>query len=467
MADAADVGTESTADGPLGPNYWKLWIASVVSNLGDGLSIIAYPWLASALTRNPVALAGVAVATRLPWLVFTLPAGVITDRVDRRKLVLGMDVARFAMTIGVALAVLAGESSLNDPGDIADGLASTPDNAGLALALLYVAALLLGTAEVFRDNSAQTLMPALVRTDQLEKANGRLWGAEMVMNAFVGPPLAGLLLGISFAFPFFIDAGTFAVAAGLIFLIAGDFAPRGRPADAPAASFRADLREGFAWLWQHNLLRSLAIALGVLNGLGAMQQAVDVLFAQEILGLSAAGFGALGIAGAVGGVLGSVVAQRVSERLGPGNALFVTIVVSGVGPALIGAIPSVPLVFSVFVVGSFFATVWNVITVALRQTLIPDHLLGRVNSVYRFFGWGMIPIGGLLGGVLVVVADIFVSREAALRIPFGVVAVGQLLLLIYALPRFNTAAIDAAKAAHAAASGGESVADHAVDGDAP
>ncbi len=434
---------------PLGPGYWKLWTASVVSNLGDGLSVVAYPWLASALTRNPVAIAGVAVATRLPWLVFTLPAGVITDRVDRRKLVMGMDLIRFALTLGVAFAVLAAEGSLNDPGDIADGLASTPDNGAVALVLLYLAAVLLGSAEVLRDNSAQTLMPSLVDTEHLDKANGRLWGAEMVMNAFVGPPLAGLLLSVSFALPFFIDAGTFAVAAGLLFLIAGDFAPKGRPVDAPQASFREDLREGVRWLWQHRLLRSLGIALGLLNGLGAMQQAVDVLFAQEVLGLSAAGFGALAIAFAIGGVTGSMVAHRVSEKLGPGNSLFATIIVSAIGPALIGSMPSVPLVFAVFLVGSFFAVVWNVITVGLRQTLIPDHLLGRVNSVYRFFGWGMIPIGSMLGGLLVVVVDTFAERETALRVPFGVSAAAHVLLLAWALPRLNTREIDAAKEAHA------------------
>ena len=88
---------------PLGRNYWKLWIASVVSNFGDGVAFIAYPWLASAITRDPVQIALVAVATRLPWLVFSLPAGVITDRVDRRKLVAWMDVVRFILTLGVAL----------------------------------------------------------------------------------------------------------------------------------------------------------------------------------------------------------------------------------------------------------------------------------------------------------------------------------------------------------------------------
>ena len=288
---------------PLGQGYWKLWTASVVSNLGDGVGYIAYPWLASALTRNPVAIAGMAIASRLPWLIFTLPAGVITDRVDRRKLVFGMDMIRFVITAAVALVVLAGEDSLPDPADLADGLVDAPSNSALALGLLYLAAMLLGSAEVLRDNSAQALMPSLVKEHPLERANGRMWGAEMVMGSFVGPPLAGLLIAIAFSIPFFVDAGSFAVAAALVFLLPGNFSPKpaqGETADAEPTSFRAELREGFGWLWHHELFRPMAIALGVLNAAGAMTAATEVLFAQEVLGLSAVGLGALGIAGAIG-----------------------------------------------------------------------------------------------------------------------------------------------------------------------
>src|SRR5262245_9115548 len=111
---------------PLGRNYWKLWTASVISNFGDGVSLIAYPWLASAVTRDPVQIALVAVATRIPWLVFTLPAGVITDRVDRRRLVAWMDVVRFVITLGVAFLVLAAQDQLASPEAIADGSAAPP-----------------------------------------------------------------------------------------------------------------------------------------------------------------------------------------------------------------------------------------------------------------------------------------------------------------------------------------------------
>ena len=442
-------GRKAAGDTALGGNYWRLWWASLVSNFGDGLAIVAYPWLASSLSRNAAVIAGVLAAGRLPWLLVSLPAGVITDRVDRRRLIVATDTVRFALTLVVALAVLAGGRSLPDPSDVAAGEASTPAGAGFAIAALYLAAFLLGCAEVLRDNSAQTLMPSLVRPPQLERANGRLNAVELVMNSFVGPPAAGVLLAVSFSLPFFVDAATFAIAAVLLSALRGSFAP-GRGATstgAPAAgpSFRRELAEGFGWLWRHPLLRSLAIALGALNGLFAMTDAVQVLFVQEVLGLGALGFGTLGVAAAVGGVLGSLAAARVSAWLGQSGALFITIGGGCVGPALIATFPSLPVVFIVFGALSFTAVVWNVITVALRQTLIPDELLGRVNAVYRFFGWGMIPIGVLAGGLLVAALEYVVDRPVALRLPFAVSAVAHLLLFLYARPRLSQQRIEEAK----------------------
>ncbi|HSR15523.1 MAG TPA: MFS transporter, partial [Gemmatimonadales bacterium] len=215
----------------LGSSYRRLWIASVISNLGDGVGVIAYPWLASAVTRNPLLIALIAVAQRLPWLLFTLPAGVITDRVDRRKIIVGSDVVRAGLTFAVALAVLGNETRLPAPADLASG-GEVATNLTV-YAVLVVAALLIGMAEVLRDNAAQTFLPALVAPEQLERANGGLWGAEMVANSFAGPPLGSLLLGVGFALPFFFDAGTFAVAAGLVFLITGQFKP-GSGGAAPA-----------------------------------------------------------------------------------------------------------------------------------------------------------------------------------------------------------------------------------------
>ncbi|HQV59042.1 MAG TPA: MFS transporter, partial [Ilumatobacteraceae bacterium] len=162
---------------PLGANYRKVFSASVISNLGDGMAQVGYPWLASALTRNPLLIALVGVMQRLPWLIFTLPAGVITDRQDRRRLMVRMDLLRGVVTSVVAVVVLT-TSNLPKPSQV-DQVVGT--RTALYLAIL-VAVLLLGFAEVLRDNSAQTILPAVVEPDQLERANGRMWSMEMVAN---------------------------------------------------------------------------------------------------------------------------------------------------------------------------------------------------------------------------------------------------------------------------------------------
>jgi len=459
--------TEQPAKVKLGANYWRLWFASVTSNLGDGIAVIAYPWLASAVTRDPLLISLIAVAQRLPWLLFTLPAGVITDRVDRRKLMLSMDVIRTFITLIVAATVVGSIDSLPSPADVANGVVSEGN-----LTLYFVlmgAALLFGMAEVLRDNAAQTFLPAIVEPDGLEKANGNLWGAEMVANSFVGPPLGSLLLGVGFALPFFIDAGTFAVAAALVFVISGDFKNRQKTKaqSGTKIDWSGEIKEGFGWLWRHPVLRPMAIILGLLNGLGMMTLATFILFAQENLDLEtglftgslqpvAEFFGADTVAAfvfsilmmslAVGGVVGSVLAAKISTKLGSGTSLYVSIVIWAVTSFVIGAATRWWVVALWFAFSTVFMILWNIITVSYRQTIIPDALLGRVNSVYRFFGWGMMPIGSLLGGAVVAIAGIWVDRSTALRWPFFVAGIIYVGVFIYAVPRLTTAKMEATRA---------------------
>jgi MFS family permease len=459
--------TTKPATTRLSIDYWRLWTASVISNLGDGIAAIAYPWLASAVTRDPLLIALIAVAQRLPWLVFTLPAGVITDRVDRRKIMVAMDAVRATLTVLVAFVILSETTSLPTPAELATGV-DVPTNLMVYFVLLG-AAVLMGMAEVLRDNSAQTFMPALVKPEQLEKANGNLWGAEMVANSFVGPPLGSVLLGIGFALPFFIDAGTFAVAAGLVFLIGGQFRARRPDGVEPPKkiAWKVEIKEGFLWLWKHPLLRPMAIILGLLNATGMMMFSTFILFAQEELDLetglftgvlqpvadffgassvAAFVFSLLLMAGAVGGILGSVFAARISKRLGSGPSLYLTMAGGAVTALVIGLTSRWWVVWLMFMVGTVLALLWNVITVSLRQTIIPDELLGRVNSVYRFFGWGMMPLGSLLGGLIVSVFTPIVGRADALRWPFFAVAIINAVLLVYAIPRLTTEKIEAARA---------------------
>ena len=210
-----------------------------------------------------------------------------------------------------------------------------------------------------------------------------------------GTPLGGVLAGIALSLPFFIDAGSFAIAAGLVFAIGGSFRAVG--AEAPTG-MRAELAEGLRWLWRHVLLRNLAVFLGLANALSTMAFATYVLFAQESLGLDASGFGIVLTGLAAGGVAGSLAASRVSTWLGPGASLFLVLGGSALGYVLVAVTDQPWVVWLMMAATTFLAMVWNVITVSLRQTIIPDRLLGRVNSVYRFFGWGMMPLGGAARG---------------------------------------------------------------------
>jgi len=433
----------------LGPRYWKLWTSSVISNLGDGVAMIAYPWLASAVTRNGFLIALIAIAQRLPWLIFTLPAGVITDRVDRRKIMVAMDSVRTVVTLGVSYAVLVRADVLPAPDEIEAGVEVATDP--LLYTVLVLAALLLGFAEVLRDNSAQTILPAIVEPEGLEKANGQMWGVEMVANSFVGPPLGSLLLGIGFALPFFFDAGTFAVAAGLVFLITGNFGSREKGDLRRKVDWRGEIREGWDWLWHHPLLRPMAIILGIMNGLFAVTMATFVLFAQEVLKVSPFTFAILGTGGAIGGLAATFWASKVSERIGSGASLYLTIIVSTATTLITGIASHWVIVWLMFSLGTFAGVLWNVITVSLRQTIIPDRLLGRVNSVYRFFAWGMIPIGSAIGGLIQVGADSMVSREMSLRLPWLAAASIWVAVFFYAAPRLTTAKIEAAREAGIAA----------------
>ncbi len=415
--------------------FGRLLTASTVTNIGDGMSAVAYPWLASALTRHPLLIALVAVAQRLPWLVLSLPAGVITDRVDRRRLIVRMDLARGAITACIAMAVLARSGALPGPGAVVDG--ATTD---LALyTLLVLATLLLGSAEVLRDNSAQTLMPAIIDGPGLERANGRIWAAESAANQFIGPPLGSLLIGISFALPFVIDAATFFAAAGLVATIPGSFRPVTSTERQP---WRDDLSDGIRWLRSHQVLWPMAIVLGIMNGSGALAEATLVIFAQEVLAAGPFLFAVIGAGGAIGSIVGGWLVPRVSGRLGGGRVLVTSVAGIGLCSLAVGLTSSWVIVMLAFSVTAMLGLGWNVVTVSLRQSVIPDHLLGRVNSVYRFMAWGSIPVGALAGGTLVALLDGPLDRSTALRAPWILSAVIHISLLSLVLRRLSTAALD-------------------------
>jgi len=429
----------------LGAGYRKLYLATAVSNIGDGMAAIAYPWLATAITRNPLLIALVAAAQRLPWLFFTLPAGVITDRVDRKRAMVSMDGLRFVLTLAVGFSVLVQQGSLPAPDEVQSVVGT---QVGLYLVLL-VATLLLGCAEVLRDNCNQTFLPSIVAPEHLERANGRIWSIESAANTFIGPPIGSLLLVAAFSAPFFVDAGSFFAAAALVAAIPGTFRASGGGGAAPAGrvAWRAEMKEGFAWLWRNRLLRSMAILLGVMNLSSNFSGALFVLFAQDVLHVTPWTFTLMGFGFALGSIAGGYIGPWLTKRWGSGACLWVSVLSTAVTQSLTGFLSDWWMVAVVAGLGSVLGTLWNIVTVSFRQTVIPDALLGRVNSVYRFFAWGSIPIGAALGGLVVLIARRFVADDTALRIVWWVDGTLTFVVFLFVRALLTTERLEAERSA--------------------
>jgi MFS family permease len=194
----------------------------------------------------------------------------------------------------------------------------------------------------------------------------------------------------------------------------------------------------------------MAIILGLMNLASTLSGSVLVLFAQEVLGIGPLLFTVMGFGLAAGAALGANVAPWLSKRLGSGTCLAIAIGSGAVGSFLTGLASHWFIVMALFFVTSGLGATWNVITVSLRQTIIPSHLLGRVNSVYRFFAWGMMPLGAALGGATVAVVSHVASRHIALRCAFFFDAAIYASLFVVGRAKLTTARLEAARAAGAA-----------------
>jgi MFS family permease len=382
----------------LGPEYKKLWTASTISNLGDGVTLVAAPLLAASLTRDPLLIAGTFFVKQLAWLLFSLHAGAIIDRLDRRYLMGYVDFFRTALIGFLGVAILL-------------------DFAGIPL--LYAVFFLIGAAEPLFDNASVAVLPAVVDRQELHKANGRLFAAQIVMGDFVGPPFGGFLFATAAALPFLLDAGTFAAAAALVLALRGRFRVE-RPEGVAATTLLQEIGEGLRWLLGHRLILTLALVLGVAGFAVEGVFAILVLYAQEILGLGSLGYGVLMTAFAVGGVAGGFLAERVSGLLGTGRTISVIFLLEAAAFATLALTTNPFLAGAMIALDALAGTVWNVVTISLRQELIPERLLGRVFSAFRMVGFGGMALGALASGLL--------AREFGLTVPFWVAAATMIIL---------------------------------------
>lgn len=360
------------------------------------------------------------VALRLPWFLFALPAGVVTDRVDRRRLIIVMDVSR-ALIFAIAAWVVWASMPLAPPASEGTG------NPDLFIALL-ICAFAVGTAEVFRDNAAQTMLPSLVPAQHLERANGRLWSVELVGNSLLGPALGAFLIAWVVWLPFMINALAFGIASLLVLSLSGNYLAK----HDQLPDWRLELRQGIRFLRSQPLLMLLAVITGVWNLLHQIVLIALVLHIQENLSLGARGYGLILAAGALGGIAGGLVADRVVKKMGRASAAQWMTLASAVAFMLIPFAPGGIALAWVLAAFEFTGLIWNTVSVSYRQRVIPNELLGRVNSIYRLLAWGMMPVGLLLSGVIVSVAETSYSREVALTAPFFVAAAGAWLLTFVA-----------------------------------
>ena len=385
----------------LGMHYWRLWWANAISSTGDGAFVAALPLLAVTISQDPRLVAVVTAASFLPWMVLSLPAGALVDRHDRAALMWRAQAVQAAVVAAVAVLVVFRIANI---------------------AVLGLAGLLLGSTEVVFSNAAQAVLPALVPPEFLARANGSQQVSLTVGETFLGPPAGSLLFAAAAALPFGLDAASFAGSAALLARL-----PRtGTDTGQPRPAIRAQIAEGLRWLYRHRLLRVVAVLLGVFNFGNQMGQAVLVLLATQTLHVGTRGYGLLLAVTAVGSVAGGLVSPAVTRWLGMLPSLIVAGAVDAAVFVGLGLAPDAAVAALMLAGQGFTVTMWNVVTVSLRQQVVPAHLLGRVNSVYRMLGWGLMPVGALAGG--------FVAHAAGLRAPYLVAGLLCGLSLLAAVP---------------------------------
>lgn len=360
----------------LGTGFRWLLASSWTSNLGDGIVIAAGPLLVASRTQDAFLVALAALLQWLPPLLFGLWAGVVTDRVDRRRLVIGVDLLRGLVLLLLGLAVLA---------DVAP------------IALVLVAMFLLGTAETFADNASQTLVPMLAHRDDLALANSRIQAGFITVNQLVGPPLGAALFAAGQALPFVTDAVL--VAAGALLVSRVRLPAHGREAHEHSHVL-ADMAEGFRWVWHHAAVRTLVLTIFIFNVTWGAAWSVLVLYATQRLGLGAVGFGLVTTVGALGGLLATFGYGWLTARVSLANLMRVGLIVETLTHLALALTRTPWVAMVIFFVFGAHAFVWGTTSVTVRQRAVPTVLQGRVGSVNLVGVFGGLVIGSLVGGAL-------------------------------------------------------------------
>lgn len=361
----------------LGPSYRWLLASSWTTSLSDGVSLAAGPLLIASLTDDPFLVSLAALLGWAPPLVFSLYAGVLSDRLNRRRIMIVANALRVAVLTALVVALATGDVPVI--------------GALTALGLL-------ATAEVFADNTAATLTPMLVHRDDLSLANARLQTGFITLNQLAGPPIGAALFALGSVWPFASQA--LLITAGLVLVTKVVLPAHGHdPAKGPR-TVRRDIAEGFRWTVHHAAVRTLSLTILIFNVTFGAAWSVLVLYAQQRLGLGAVGFGLLTTISAVGGLLGTALYGQITRRVSLGNVMRVGLILETLTHLALALTTSPWLASLIFFIFGAHAFIWGTTSLTVRQRAVPAHLQGRVSSLNTVSVFGGLVVGSAIGGLL-------------------------------------------------------------------
>lgn len=378
---------------------------TALTNTTDAVTRVALPLLAVQITRSPGLIATVAVLLTLPWLVTALHVGVFVDRMNRRALMLGAETTRM-ISIGVLLAAVL-SSAVTPP-------------------LIFVVAAMLGVAEVVAMTAGASIVPTALPRARWQSASVRITAVEYLCNAFIGAPVGGFLVAAGFAIALGMTGIVYVVGALMLAMLVGNFTVA---ATTERRRVHVEIRDGLRFLWQHRLLRTMALLIAVMAACWSAWLAIIPAYAVGgPLGLDERQYGFLLTALGAGGVAGTLLVGPVNRVLGRRWSMFADLV----GSCLLVAVPAIvpatqggaiPVGIAAFAAG-VGGTMWTVNARVIYQSLVPNELLGRFSAASRLVGWGTTPIAAAIAGVLAQLASfraafaVFAAVSAALAYPY-------------------------------------------------
>ncbi len=376
-----DIVTRLIRMNSLGPAFNRMWGASLITNLADGVLVAAAPLLAVTLTKNPVLISALSALVMLPWLLFAIPIGTLVDRLDRRYLLASANAVRFLVAALLALAI---------------------STHRITILWLFLATFTIGICEVAADTTAQSLIPQILDKSQFEKGNSRLQTSETVVQGFIGTPISGFLYATAIYLPFFVNSLGFLIAAGLAISIPVKFLQQIRidVNQEHNTNFVAEMKFGIRYLFMEKTLLRLVITTASIGLCYSLATSTTVLFMLEELKLNTSFFGiALTIQG-VGAITGGLLAPKFSTVFGRSKTMTVCIFLSSLVVLLEGFSPNIYWFVGFSTFGAFTISIWNILLMSTYQNLIPSNIFGRIHGTRRTIVWGLMPFGSLLGGAI-------------------------------------------------------------------